>query len=104
MTSAEKTPLQSKKFIAFLVSTLTMKVLYVSTLAWAWNLDQLGMQPFLLLLTEVVVDGFITIGYILGQAGLDRYVRMAQIASHESNRGPVRDLASDVIEPKPVEE
>ena len=36
----------------------------------------------MLLLTIVIVSGFVQTGYILGQAALDRYVRIAEITTN----------------------
>jgi hypothetical protein len=67
----EKTPMQSKKFLAYLFANLINKALIFwmiknniggTTIAWA-----------------VTAAAFIDIGYILGQAALDGFVRMAQI-------------------------
>ena len=77
----EKSPLKSKKFLAFLWSDATLKALAVVLIAWAWNLDEMSTRVFLLLLVLIVVSGFVTVGYILKQAGLDRFVRLAQIAA-----------------------
>jgi len=77
----EKSPLKSKKFIAFLTWDLGFKALAVLILAWAWNLDEVSTQVFFLLLSIVVISGFVATGYILGQAGLDRFVRLAKIAA-----------------------
>jgi hypothetical protein len=93
----EKSPLQSKKFIAYLAFTLSMKMLYGFTLAWMWSLDEMGTRPFLLLLIEVVIDGFVTVGYILGQAGLDRFVRLAQIATDAAGNGNGNGMISNVV-------
>jgi hypothetical protein len=75
MTSLEKTPLQSKKFIAYILSNLGSKVL----LFWMINQD---VSDFVLI-TTVTAASFIDIGYILGQAALDKYVRIASIDKEE---------------------
>ena len=75
MTSLEKTPLQSKKFIAYILSNLGSKVL----LFWMINKD---VSDFVLI-TTVTAASFIDIGYILGQAALDKYVRIASIDKEE---------------------
>lgn len=90
-------PLQSKKFIAFLTSDLTLKGLAVLILAWAWNLDEVSNRVFLLLLTIIVVSGFLAVGYILGQAGLDRYVRLAQIAADGAANGKTNGSLNRVL-------
>lgn len=67
----EKTPMQSKKFLAYLLSNLINKAIIfymvyktvpATSIAWA-----------------ITAATFIDIGYILGQAALDGFVRMAQI-------------------------
>jgi hypothetical protein len=67
----EKTPMQSKKFLAYLLSNLTNKaiIFYMvfnssSTTVVAW---------------AITAAAFIDVGYILGQAALDGFVRMGQI-------------------------
>jgi len=90
-------PLQSKKFVAFLVSDLTLKVLAVLILAWAWNLDEVSTRVFFLLLAVIVVTGFLAVGYILGQAGLDRYVRLAQIAVQGAANGKTNGSLNKVL-------
>jgi hypothetical protein len=75
MTSLEKTPLQSKKFIAYILSNLGSKAL----LFWMINQD---VSDFVLI-TTVTAASFIDIGYILGQAALDKYVRIASIDKEE---------------------
>lgn len=69
--SIEKTPMQSKKFLAYLFANLINKSIIFwmiqkeiggTTIAWA-----------------VTAAAFIDIGYILGQAALDGFVRMAHV-------------------------
>ena len=88
----EKSPLRSKKFVAFLVAELAWKLVLVvglvtlrselSEAGWGWGF----------LLAVVVVSGFVEIGYLGGQAWLDRYVRVAALASgieqREGNDAP----------------
>lgn len=71
--SIEKTPMQSKKFLAYLFANLINKIIIFwmiqkgiggTTIAWA-----------------ITAAAFIDIGYILGQAALDGFVRMAHIKS-----------------------
>lgn len=76
MTSIEKTPLQSKKFIAYLLSNLGSKAL----LFWMVGRNE---SDFVITAT-VTAAAFIDIGYILGQAALDKYVRIASLSSPES--------------------
>jgi hypothetical protein len=93
----DKGPLKSKKFIAFLTSDLTLKALAVLTIAWAWNLDEISNRVFFLLLAIVIISGFISVGFILGQAGLDRYVRLAQIAANGAANGRTNGSLNRVL-------
>ena len=77
----EKSPLRSKKFLAFLLSEITWKLLAGAVLAWAWNTDAIEFHAFIVLLVIVILAAFVEVGFILGQAGLDRFVRLATIAA-----------------------
>lgn len=79
----EKSPFQSKKFIAFLVSEITWKAIILTCI-----LKLIGNagenEPLLLhwtMLTAVIIAGFIEAGFIGGQAWLDKYVRVAKIST-----------------------
>lgn len=71
MSSAEKAPMQSKKFIAYLLSNLGTKLLMF------WMVYR--QESDIVLTTVVTAAAFIDVGYILGQAALDKYVRVASI-------------------------
>ena len=81
----EKTPSQSKKWTAFLVAELTWTVLIAYALFLAIETAQSGHAVpswlLIVILAMVVTDGFVEIGYIGGQAWLDKYVRVAQITA-----------------------
>lgn len=72
----EKTPLQSKKFIAYLISNLGSKLLMF------WMVY--SKESDFVLTAVVTAAAFIDIGYILGQAALDKYVRVTSIKGEES--------------------
>jgi hypothetical protein len=84
----EKTPMQSKKFLAYLLSNLINKavIFYMvskstPTTAVAW---------------AITAAAFIDIGYILGQAALDGFVRMAQIKTFSiSDKSPKEETSDD---------
>lgn len=87
-----KTPLQSKKFIAFLLADITWTVL----LAYTIYRD----EPQTLTLAMVLVKGFVEAGYIGGQAWLDRYVKVAAITTD-----PLKAAAAQknqTAEPRPT--
>lgn len=72
----EKAPLSSKKFLAYLLAEMTWKViLFAMVMKWA---DGVEMA---LMLAVVLVAGFVEVCMIGGQAALDKYVRVAQIAA-----------------------
>jgi hypothetical protein len=70
----DKTPLKSKKFIAYLIADIGWKIiLFFMIVRQSSKLDH---YTFLLLITLVIVSGFIQVGYILGQAALDKYTKV----------------------------
>jgi hypothetical protein len=68
----EKAPLQSKKFIAYVLSNMTLKAL-IFYMTYKNEGD-------IVIMTSLTASTFLDIGYILGQAALDRYVRVASIS------------------------
>jgi hypothetical protein len=71
-------PLKSKKFVAYLVSELGWKIL-IGYIMFVYQ-NKIDHYAFMVLVTMVVTSGFIQIGYILGQAALDKYALVAQNA------------------------
>jgi hypothetical protein len=74
--STNKTPRQSKKFVAFLLADVGWKVALVLMLL-SFR-ESMTSYAFGLMLTVVIVSGFIQVGYILGQAALDKYIYLAE--------------------------
>lgn len=70
----DKHPIKSKKFLAYIISELTIKILmgYLIT-----HLGTLDFYETTLLLGMVVSSSVLTIGYVLGQAALDKYISAA---------------------------
>lgn len=88
MPELERTPLASKKFIAYLLAEITWKIVLLVTL---WNgrdillartdIDGGGVGMWWFMFTVVIVAGFVEVGFIGGQSWLDKYVRVAQITA-----------------------
>lgn len=75
MSSMDKTPTKSKKFIAYAIAELGWKaVIFYLLFHLQGKMDTYSLA---ILMTVVIVSGFIQIGYILGQAALDKYVNAA---------------------------
>ena len=72
-------PFKSKKFIAFLVAEMTWKAVMILVLFW--GKDSFTNQVWWIMMSLVLVTGFVEAGYIIGQASLDKYVKVAQIAA-----------------------
>ena len=68
-------PLKSKKFIAYLLAEFGWKLIILFLLYQIQG--KIDHYTLVLLVTTVIVSGFIQIGYILGQAALDKYVNAA---------------------------
>lgn len=71
ISQVEKSPMQSKKFLAYLLSNLGSKILTF------WMVEK-GVDS-VTLITIITATAFIDVGYILGQAALDKYVRVASM-------------------------
>lgn len=71
----DKTPLKSKKFVAYLIADLGWKIIILYMLMHLESKLQPSELTFLL--TVVITSGVIQIGYILGQAALDKYINAA---------------------------
>ncbi len=92
-SSSEKSPLESKKFWAFLLTLASLTSL-ISVGMWMWRpLDQWSTTVLVFL---IVVLGVVACGLILGQAGLDALTHLVEIVTPDffrKNRGlPPSDL------------
>ena len=72
----DKLPLKSKKFLAYMISELGWKICIFSTL-WVYG-SEIDFYALTLLMCLVITSAFIQVGYILGQAALDKYVHVAK--------------------------
>ena len=72
---SEKLPLKSKKFLAYLIADFGWKIL---TFYFIWT-HSTGIKTyeFGIILALIIVSGFIQVGYILGQAALDKYTQIS---------------------------
>ena len=73
--SQDKSPMQSKKFVAYLLSEIGWKGLMFYIIHT--HPGDIKHPLLVLLLTVVITSGVIQIGYILGQAALDKYITAA---------------------------
>lgn len=71
----DKTPLKSKKFLAYLLADFGWKIIILYMLTHLES--KLKAEELTFLLTIVITSGIIQIGYILGQAALDKYISAA---------------------------
>lgn len=90
---------KSRKFVAFLIAESTWKVLAAFTLVWGWNSARLSDEVFWIMMAIIVVAGFVESGYILGQAALDKYIHLADIATSNGGRVKVQPPAGVTITP-----
>lgn len=71
---SDKKPTQSKKFLAYILSELSTKAL----MAWLiTHIGTLDIYETSLLLGMIISSSCLTIGYVLGQAALDKYINGA---------------------------
>ena len=102
------TPLSSKKFIAFVIASMSWKALIVLMI-----LNPQSLGGHVILLTTVIITGFFDVAYLLGQSYVDRYLKIADLAfdeaaniakTLESAKGtivPVAPVVAPVIPAKP---
>ena len=74
-------PLQSKKFLAYLISEIGWKAIIFYVLYKVDN--KIDPSVTTLLITIVITSGFIQIGYILGQVALDKYIEITKKSDKE---------------------
>ena len=73
---SDKLPLKSKKFLAYLIADLGWKI---AIFYFLYQLKgKIDHYSFGVMLTLIIVSGFIQVGYILGQAALDKYVKVSE--------------------------
>jgi len=80
----EKQWWQSKKFIAFLATQLGFFIL-LGAMIYEQDLVKVGENVSFMVLA--VTAGFLATGYILGQAALDKYIRVAKITMGRETEG-----------------
>lgn len=82
----EKPALKSKKFIAFLLVSVGFFAM-MGMMIWLHEVKTLAENTAFMVL--VITQGFLATGYILGQAALDKYIRVAKIArgQHSGENG-----------------
>jgi hypothetical protein len=68
----QKTPLQSKKFLAYFFANVFSKVY----LFYATSKNEGDM----VIIMTIFCSTFLDVGYLLGQASLDKYTRMTEVA------------------------
>lgn len=85
-----KSPLQSKKFVAFLISEILWKI--VLLLVLFWGKDAIPHQVWAIMIGIILVAGFVEALYIGGQAALDKYIQVAQIAANAGKDVVMKDI------------
>ena len=96
MTDLNKLPLKSKKFLAYLIADFGWKVLIGYTIYKEEAKNEIGYTTFLILLSMIITAGFIQIGYILGQAMLDKYAAsIVEIFDNDDDEKNKKEIIKD---------
>lgn len=82
----DKAPLESKKFIAYVVADVSWSLLSVVAMGVFFYVPSIFMATVVTVM--ILVKGFIQAGYIGSQAWLDRYIKLAAIAEGKSSETP----------------
>jgi hypothetical protein len=95
--------LQSRKFVAFLVSEATWKIILAVVLIL--GIKEASIDVFLgsIALAIIIVAGFGQALYIGGQAGIDKYTQIAQIAANAGHNFQMKGMSVTNGAPKPPE-
>lgn len=95
--SSAKPALESKKFIAFLLTILSLDLLIGTGMALWLPLDEWST---IILLGLVVVLGVVAVGYIIGQAGLDALTHLFDIITPDKIFGKKNPPPADPPPPE----
>ena len=79
-------PLQSKKFMAYLIAEAGWKII-LGFLLYTYG-SGIEHYSFMVMMTLIIVSGFIQVGYILGQTALDKYVYLAENTLDQDPKNP----------------
>lgn len=103
-TQFDKLPLKSKKFLAYLIADVGWKILMFYVI-WEYQ-TKIEHYAFMVLVTMIVTSGFIQIGYILGQAALDKYTAVAITALDRDGKPipPNKQVKDPLGKPNPDED
>ena len=83
--SNAKPPMQSRKFLAFLVSEISWKIIIGIILVMGMKNGSVDLPVGSIILVCVLIAGFVEAGYIIGQGSLDKYLGLAQIAAQNGH-------------------
>lgn len=96
----EKLPLQSKKFVAFILAELLWKVVLSGVLFLGIKEGAIDIYIGVIALAIVITVGGIEALYIGGQAALDKYTRLAEIATRSGQSFKTKDMQTEA-RPRP---
>tara|TARA_Y100000592_G_scaffold10226_1_gene14474 strand:+ start:6701 stop:6976 length:276 start_codon:yes stop_codon:yes gene_type:complete len=85
----DKTPLKSKKFMAYLISEITTKAGMFYMLMHLQS--KLDWEELALLVAMLVSSSALTIGYVLGVAALEKYLHSAVEILDKDDKGKKDD-------------
>ena len=93
-TQFDRLPLKSKEFLAYIIADIGWKILMFYVI-WEYQ-TKIEHYAFMVLVTMIVTSGFIQIGYILGQAALDKYTHVAVSAlERDGDKPPSKPTPSE---------
>ena len=97
----EKSLLESKKFVAYQVAEVTWKILLCILLVMGIREGAIDVFVGAIALAMIIVAGAVEALYLGGQAGLDKYTRIAQIAANAGQSIKMKDIEMSHTPSKP---
>lgn len=86
----DKVPIQSKKFLAYLISEFGWKIsLFFCLFNYRAKVD---IYNLILMISIIIVSAFIQIGYILGHVALDKYIKVAEVARGDDDEDEIETV------------
>lgn len=81
---AEQRPTESKRFLGFVMSLASWLVISILLMCFGITAGHIDTDVFTLLLVNFILVGAVQIGFLLGLNGLEKYLKLVQIAADKN--------------------
>lgn len=100
---ADPRPTESKRFLGFVVSMGLWALVSVLLMCFGITAGHIDADVFTLLLVDFIIVGAVQVGFLLGLNGLDKYLKLVQIAVDKNIDMDIGDVkVKQKVFPAPV--